>query len=713
MADIFVSYTSNDRDWAFWIAKQLQKLGHTPHIHEWELRAGEDIVEWMERRFDKADHALLVVSSAYLTRPYSSWERRSAEWAAADSPGFALPVFIENCEVPRLLRNFKRCELYGLDEGRARAALTTYLKEPAPPEVAPFPGRAAPAERPSRLPDSVPFPEASPRTSDARMETVAPAVTAPLVAAASHGPMKAHIVGGGFGGLAAAALLIRNAGVPGQDITVYEADRQLGGGLFLAGDARSGYNLTSSIFDKEFRCAFDLLATIPTEASPKISVTEQLLAFNKQNPFNDQTHIVDRGGNILRPGPRFGLSFADGLALMRLSVTPEARLDGYRIEDFFAPHFFATEFWLLWSTIMRSLPQHSAIEFRRYINRFIYLFPDLSIMAHLLRSPFNQHEAIIRPLVAWLRSRGANFLPGAFVQDIGFDPSPGPPSVNRLDFERDGALTSVAVAPADIVLVTTGSQAADMSSGTMTAAPPPPPGSGRSWALWKRLAQGHKGFGNPGAFFGADRTADSRWVAFTVTTTGTEFIDLIARLTGGEPGSGGLLILKDSSWVLSLSIFRQPEILDQPEGASVWWGYGLHPERVGAYVRKPMDQCSGAEILQEVLGHLRFEEPEAIMRSSICIPCNLPYVNNTWLPRKYGDRPPVIPEGATNLGLIGQYVEVPQDIAFTIEYSVRTAWEAIFVLLKRGPPPPPIYQGQLDPKAVLGALQLFIGERST
>jgi len=33
--------------------------------------------------------------------------------------------------------------------------------------------------------------------------------------------MKAHIVGGGFGGLAAAALLIRNADVPGADITIY------------------------------------------------------------------------------------------------------------------------------------------------------------------------------------------------------------------------------------------------------------------------------------------------------------------------------------------------------------------------------------------------------------------------------------------------------------------------------------------------------------
>ena len=40
--------------------------------------------------------------------------------------------------------------------------------------------------------------------------------------------MKAHIVGGGFGGLAAAALLIRNAGVSGADITIYEADERAG-----------------------------------------------------------------------------------------------------------------------------------------------------------------------------------------------------------------------------------------------------------------------------------------------------------------------------------------------------------------------------------------------------------------------------------------------------------------------------------------------------
>ncbi|HEY2541083.1 MAG TPA: oleate hydratase [Stellaceae bacterium] len=87
--------------------------------------------------------------------------------------------------------------------------------------------------------------------------------------------MKAHIVGGGFGGLAAAALLIRNADVPGADITIYEADDMLGGGFFLSGSAAGGYNLPGSVFDREFRCTFDLLKSIPSARNPSISVTEE------------------------------------------------------------------------------------------------------------------------------------------------------------------------------------------------------------------------------------------------------------------------------------------------------------------------------------------------------------------------------------------------------------------------------------------------------
>ena len=64
----------------------------------------------------------------------------------------------------------------------------------------------------------------------------------------------------------------------------------------------------------------------------------------------------------------------------------------------------------------------------------------------------------------------------------------------------------------------------------------------------------------------------------------------------------------ESQWLLTLSIFKQPFYVGQPEGVSVWWGYGLYHDKVGDYVKKPMKECTGKEILEEVLGHLRFEE---------------------------------------------------------------------------------------------------------
>jgi hypothetical protein len=34
VADIFVSYTHSDREWAHWIGAELKALGHITHIHE-------------------------------------------------------------------------------------------------------------------------------------------------------------------------------------------------------------------------------------------------------------------------------------------------------------------------------------------------------------------------------------------------------------------------------------------------------------------------------------------------------------------------------------------------------------------------------------------------------------------------------------------------------------------------------------------------------
>jgi oleate hydratase len=519
--------------------------------------------------------------------------------------------------------------------------------------------------------------------------------------------MKAHVVGGGFGGLAAAALLIRNAGFSGKDITIYEANDKLGGGFFLEGDPQSGYNLPGSVFDKEFRCAFDLLADIPSATDPALSVRDAFFAFNDREPFDDRGHIVDRYGRIVPHEPRFGLTFRDVYDLGRVLTTPETLLQGRRIDAFFSEDFFRTEFWLLWSTIMGSLRQHSAIEFRRYMNRFLYLFPNLYDMRNILRTPNCQRDSFIGPLAAWLKARGVNVETGAFVSDIGFAPAPNRITVERLHVERDGVTAPVAVAPDDIVLVTTGSQAADMSIGSMSEAPGPP-GGGRSVALWRRLAEGRTDFGDPAVYFAPAKAADSRWVTFTITTTGSDLTDQLTKLTGAKPGAGGLVTLRDSPWVLSTTIFHKPEVLGQPDDVNVLWGYGLFPDLNGGFIPKRMTQCSGAEILEELVRQLRFERLDAIMASSKCVPCHLPFVNNIWLVRKEGDRPNVVPDGSTNLGLIGQYVEVARDIAFTFEYSTRTAWEAIHRLTQRGPAPPPVYQSEYDPKALLNALTVLL-----
>ena len=153
MADIFISYTASDRDWAFWIAKELEALGQTPHIHEWEIK-GDDIYAWMEGRYDAADHVLCVVSDEYLRAPYSTLERNAALWQATSKrPGFVLFVTVQPCRLPMLADHIRRCELYGVPEEAARVRFREFMeKREAPADVA-FPGKAfAVSNVPIRVP---------------------------------------------------------------------------------------------------------------------------------------------------------------------------------------------------------------------------------------------------------------------------------------------------------------------------------------------------------------------------------------------------------------------------------------------------------------------------------------------------------------------------------------------------------------------------------
>ena len=154
VADIFISYTASDRSWAFWVAKELESLAHTPHIHEWEIKSGDDIYAWMEQRHNAAGHVLCLVSDDYLKAPYSTLERNAAIWQTADKrPGFGLLAMVKPCKLPTLTDHIRRCELVGVPEDATRIRFREFMQKREAPATAAFPGKVlAVSNIPIRVP---------------------------------------------------------------------------------------------------------------------------------------------------------------------------------------------------------------------------------------------------------------------------------------------------------------------------------------------------------------------------------------------------------------------------------------------------------------------------------------------------------------------------------------------------------------------------------
>ena len=115
-----------------------------------------------------------------------------------------------------------------------------------------------------------------------------------------------------------------------------------------------------------------------------------------------------------------------------------------------------------------------------------------------------------------------------------------------------------------------------------------------------------------------------------------------------------------------------------------------------------MTECNGAEILRELCGHLRFDLET--VESANCIPCRMPYITSMFMPRMPGDRPLPVPRGSRNLAFVSQFVEVPDDCVFTVEYSVRAAQMAVYELLGIDRKVPPVTPYAKSPHAQFEAL---------
>lgn len=527
------------------------------------------------------------------------------------------------------------------------------------------------------------------------------------VAKRNYEGQKAYFVGGGLASLAGAAYLIRDAKFPGEQITIYEGMHILGGSNDGIGTPEKGFVCRGGrmLNEETYENFWELFSSIPSLEQPKRTVTEEILNFDHAHPTCAKARLVDRDGSILDV-KSMGFDHEDRMTLLKLLTTPEEDLDDMTIEEWFAktPHFFETNFWYMWQTTFAFQKWSSLFEFRRYMNRMIFEFSRIETLEGVTRTPLNQYDSVIRPLEAFLRKHGVNFVENCVVTDIDFDEGSGI-TAKTLYLEKEGQEELVQLGEKDICIMTNACMTDSATLGDLDTPAPEPEVKPISGELWAKVAAKKPGLGNPVPFFG--NAHETNWESFTVTCKGNKLLKMIENFSGNVPGSGALMTFKDSNWLMSIVVAAQPHFANQPADQTIFWGYGLYTDHNGDYVQKPMKDCTGREMLSELLHHLHFEDQEEEIMDTVVnvIPCMMPYIDAQFQPRKMSDRPPVVPEGSTNFAMVSQFVEIPEDMVFTEEYSVRAARIAVYELMDIKKKICPVTPYNKDPKILFKAVQ--------
>lgn len=334
---------------------------------------------------------------------------------------------------------------------------------------------------------------------------------------------------------------------------------------------------------------------------------------------------------------------------------------------------------------------HSAMEMRRYIARFIHHIDGLPDLSALKFTKYNQYESLVLPLVKFLQDNGVNFYFNTRVKNIVVDSAPAKKVARKIEFE-DGK--EINLTEDDLVFITNGSLTENSTYGDQNNPAVINDSPGGSWSLWKNIAAQDPAFGKPEKFCG--NIPQSYFVSATATTLDDRIPPYIQKIAKRDPFAGkvvtgGIVSVRDSNWLLSFTLNRQPHFKNQPKDQLVVWIYGLLCDKPGNFVKKPMKECTGIEIAAEWLYHMGVPQDQIYdmaENSANTVPVMMPYVMSYFMPRAIGDRPLVVPKGSVNFAFIGNFAETERDTVFTTEYSVRTAMEAVYTLLNvdRGVP---------------------------
>lgn len=551
---------------------------------------------------------------------------------------------------------------------------------------------------------------------------------------------NAYMIGTGIGNLAAAVYLIRDGGWDGHQITMLGLDTHGANDGAATKDFETEYGygpLSNSrgylnrggrmLNEETYENFWDVLGSVPSLDHPGKSVTEEILDFDHAHPTKDIGRLIDSNG--LRVSGSNGyrhMQFTNKqrYLLTKLMMLPESReheLDDISIREWFAetPEFFETNFWWMWQTTFAFKDVSSVAELRRYMNRMILEFSRINTLEGVTRTPYNQYESVILPMRSYLQGQGVTFINNRKVTEFVFADTPLRDDIivtglKYVEVDNADAEAMIEVGPDDLVFDTNGSITDSTSIGDLDTAIVEDQRYAPSALLWKQAAERFYNLGNPDKFFN-DRT-QSEWTSFTVTTSDHRLINEISRLTRQLPGNA-LNTFVDSTPLISLVVHHQPHYHAQKPEEGVFWGYALYPRRHGDFIDKPFIEMTGREMLLETLGHLGRIDTTAdpisnrtdeLMATVVnVVPAHMPYASALFNQRTTLDRPLVVPAGSKNLAFISQFAEMPFDMVFTEQYSVRCAQVAVYTLLGLDLPLTKLHHYEKDPRVLAKATRVM------
>lgn len=107
-AKIFISHSSKDKNFATWLGTDLKASGHTPWFDEWDIYVGESIPEKISNGLSDADFIVVILSGNSIKSKWVEREWHAKYWSEIEkNQTMVLPVIIEDCEVPELLKTKK------------------------------------------------------------------------------------------------------------------------------------------------------------------------------------------------------------------------------------------------------------------------------------------------------------------------------------------------------------------------------------------------------------------------------------------------------------------------------------------------------------------------------------------------------------------------------------------------------------------------------